>query len=83
MNKSPGYSTTFVEQVYAAPETMLGVQLARAFIRNGVPASRIAAQLGVSKPTVYAWAVGRFQPRAEYVVPIQDLIRQLTESPAV
>lgn len=77
-----GYTMWIAEQVAKADQTLVGVQLANFCIKNGIPATKVAQDLGVSKPTVYAWFVGRFHPSATQTAKITALIEAYTAARA-
>lgn len=77
-----GYTMWIAEQVAKADQTLVGVQLANFCIKNGIPATKVAQDLGVSKPTVYAWFVGRFHPSPPQAEKVATLIEAYTATGA-
>lgn len=75
--KSAGYSYKIVRALQDGDSRSLAVQLGRLCIQKDIPVHDVAANLGVSRQTVYAWFTGRFHPRSEYLMRIDELLRAL------
>lgn len=82
-NESRGYASKFIRQVEQADARLLGVRLAKVCIARDIPALAVAATLGVSKQTVYAWFVGRSQPHASQTKKLEALLEQYKRQPPV
>ena len=72
-----GYSTGFIDDVNAADNTMVGVQLALACIMSNVPVMKIAKHFGVSRTTVYAWFKGESNVPRRHHERINVLLHEL------
>jgi DNA-binding transcriptional regulator YiaG len=72
-----GYSQRFIDAVRAADQTHMGVKLARLCIKNEVSVSEIAAELEVTRATVYSWFTGQSAPRPAAVAKISHAISAL------
>lgn len=73
-----GYSTLFVQEVEAADQTLLGVQLARVCIRLQIPVREVADKFGVTRVTVYSWFRGKYALRnPEYAALARELLDTL------
>ena len=57
-----GYSHNLVEANKNADSESLGVAFGRMCIELGIPATRVAEELGVSRMTVYNWFWGESVP---------------------
>jgi hypothetical protein len=57
-----GYSQSLAEANKKANVKSLGVALGRFCIVRGIPATKVAEALGVSRTTVYNWFLGEFTP---------------------
>lgn len=65
------YSTNFLYQIGTTKDVTLGVKLARAAVASNIPASYVAAAIGASRITVYAWYRGR---------PLREKYRKMVEA---
>lgn len=57
-----GYSIRVAEAIQSASDTLLGVRLGQACLELDVPVTEVAQRLGVTRPTVYSWFVGKSDP---------------------
>ena len=73
-SNSRGYSYNFVKKVRAANQALPGVRLALRCIERDIPATQIAAQLGVSRQAVYSWFTGEFAPNSKNLRDIYALL---------
>lgn len=74
---SYGYSMKWAERNARADDELLGVKLGRACIHNDVPVAVVAAQLKVSRQTVYNWFCGAYSPKLTSVKAVTALITSL------
>jgi len=58
----------------AGPRESFGARLQRLRKQQGLPMSRIAEALGVSKPTVWAWEQGRAKPVKSRIETLADVL---------
>lgn len=72
-----GYSLKLVEDNKGADIASLGVQLGRKCIAHGVPVSKVARDLGVTRQSVYNWFCGVTTPQDELVGLIHEYIANL------
>lgn len=72
-----GYSVNLLEANKEADGKHLGVRLGRKCIAHRIPVSKVAKDLGVSRPTVYNWFCGATAPQGQYVDLIRAYIAQL------
>jgi len=63
MPDARGYSYAFVKAVEKADGRRPEIQFARACIKAGIPVTRVARDMGVSRMTVYNWFSGVYRPR--------------------
>ncbi|MDC8755347.1 helix-turn-helix domain-containing protein [Erythrobacter sp. sf7] len=63
----------------ANPAETLGLRLARLRREAGLTLADVAARLGVSKPTVWAWEKGKARPLPERMEAIADALGAATE----
>ena len=75
---SYGYSTRIVALNKQASRKLLGVQLGRVCIAQGVSVADVASRLVVSRQTVYHWFTGATNPCHELVPSIEKLIASLS-----
>lgn len=61
-----GYSQSLVAANKKANAKSLGVALGRFCVVRGIPATKVAGALGVSRTTVYNWFVGEFTPSPDH-----------------
>jgi DNA-binding transcriptional regulator YiaG len=73
---SYGYTTRIDSLNKKANKFSLGVRLGRVCIKNNVPTSEVAAQLGVSRQTVYNWFIGVHEPNDRLSQLIKDFIAE-------
>ena len=71
---SYGYTTRVSNLNKQANRASLGVKLGRICIKQDIPVSEVAAQLGVSRQTVYNWFVGTHVPHADLNAAVRSLI---------
>lgn len=72
------YTEQFLKVLYAADTQQVGVQLGRLCVESNIPATYVAAALGVSRVTVYSWYRGsdiRMKKRRE----VEAMIRLLKQ----
>jgi lipoate-protein ligase B len=74
---SYGYSLKLIENNRDANIASLGVQLGRQCIEHGVPVSKVARDLGVTRQSVYNWFCGVTAPQDELVGLIREYIANL------
>jgi len=74
---SRGYSTLTVQAIYDANPFLLGVKLAKICVKLNIPAKDVADYLGVSRPTVYSWFIGKHEVSAKHVEQVQKLLDKL------
>lgn len=74
---SYGYSLKLIEVNKGADTASLGVQLGRKCIAHGVPVSKVARDLGVTRQSVYNWFCGDTSPQGELVGLIREYIAKL------
>lgn len=60
-----GYSIRIAEGIKEADVNLLGVQLGRACLARDIPVATVAAELGVTRQTVYQWFLGLSEPRGQ------------------
>jgi hypothetical protein len=72
-----GYTTLFVQAVNDATPFFLGVKLAKICIKLNIPVADVAEYLGVSRPTVYSWFLGKRDVAPKYAKQVQKLIDKL------
>lgn len=75
--KRSGYSWKIVRALQNGDDSNLAVQLGRVCIEKDISVNDIAANLGVSRQTVYTWFTGRFYPRPELLERIAVLLKAL------
>jgi hypothetical protein len=72
------YSEKFLRDLYVADANQVGVQLGRLCVETNIPATYVAAALGVTRMTVYSWYRGsdiRMKKRKE----VEAMIRLLKQ----
>ena len=69
-----GYSQSLVQANKKASIKSLGVALGRACIRANISVSKIAADFGVTRMTIYNWFKGDREPHPNYAQAITDYI---------
>lgn len=79
MTKSRGYSYDFVQDVMSADARLPGVRLGRYCIEHRISVREIAAELGVSRQTIYWWFIGKFQPKLEQRSQIEAVLARHTK----
>jgi hypothetical protein len=77
---SRGYSTGFIDEVNAADNTKVGVQLALACIMYNISVMEIAEHFDVSRTTVYAWFKGESNVPKKHYDEINKVLRELYEA---
>lgn len=75
---SYGYSVKLLEANKRADKKNLGVQLGKLCIKHSIPVSKVAGDLGVSRPTVYNWFCGVTTPQATLTYTIRKYIEQIS-----
>lgn len=75
---SQGYSLRLRDLNQRAPSKLLGVRLGRACIKHDVPATVVAAAMGVSRQTVYNWFRGASTPGTDLTERIERYISSLS-----
>jgi len=83
MRDSRGYSVHIVGKVNAADPENVAVQLAKYCIAHDISSARVAADLGTSKQSVYAWFTGQRRPRARTVERLVALLDTYKAAAAV
>jgi len=66
MEDSRGYSLKLYRENKSAPINMIGVQLGRMCIDEGISVAFVVEYFGVSKPTIYSWFCGRSNPHKRH-----------------
>jgi hypothetical protein len=74
---SRGYSINVVENIKKADGELLGVQLGLACVYHGVPVSKVADDLGVTRQTVYHWFCGASSPQGQIRPTIEAYLANL------
>lgn len=74
---SYGYSLKLIEANESADGTHLGVQLGRKCIKHGIPVSKVANDLGVTRQSVYNWFCGATAPQGEFIGLIRAYVAKL------
>lgn len=72
-----GYSIRVAEAIGEADGNLLGVQLGRACLARDIPVSVVAANIGVTRQTVYHWFLGLSEPRGRAVEAIRTYLTHL------
>jgi plasmid maintenance system antidote protein VapI len=72
-----GYSTLMVQAINDANPFLLGVKLAKACLRLNIPVTDVAEYLHVSRPTVYAWFIGKRDVSPRHAAQVEKLIKKL------
>jgi len=75
-----GYTSGFVQAVNAADPAHPGVRLAKLCIKLDVPIASIAPKLGVTRATIYNWAIGKYHPTREHLPKIERLMNRLSQA---
>jgi hypothetical protein len=78
MATTKGYTTLMLQAVDDANPFYLGVRLAKICIKLDIPVADVAEYLKVSKPTVYAWFLGKRDVAPRYAEQVQRLIDKLS-----
>jgi len=73
-----GYSTLFIQSVKNANPNLIGVQLAKACIKNDIPVIDIANYFKVSRMSVYAWFRGERHVADKHLDRMNKLIEKLS-----
>lgn len=69
-----GYSIRMLDKIKAVELDTVATQLAKFCVENGISTARVAKDLGVSRPSVYAWFTGKRQPRTKTVEQLSKLL---------
>lgn len=69
-----GYSMRVVMALQNADSELPEIQFGRFCVRNNIPVDRIAAELGVSRMTVYNWFLRGVRAKAGAVERMQELV---------
>lgn len=77
MSSKRRYSPFFVQDVNDANPFLPGVKLAKRCIALDIPLGDVAEYLKVSRPTVYAWALGKRDVSKRYIDKVEELIQKL------
>jgi hypothetical protein len=72
-----GYSIRIAEGIKEADINSLGVQLGRACLARDIPVATVAADLGVTRQTVYQWFLGLSEPRGRSCDTIKGYLTKL------
>lgn len=75
------YRKDFIDQVEAADENKIAVRLAKQCIKHRIPVSVIAEKLKVTRPTVYAWFIGKSTPIKSLEGKLVSLLKMLEDAP--
>jgi|DEB19_MinimDraft_3_1074340.scaffolds.fasta_scaffold00283_18 DNA-binding transcriptional regulator YiaG len=75
-----GYTIRVAEAINNADGNLVGVQLGRLCLKHDIPVVKIAGYLGVTRQTVYAWFVGKSEPKPYYFKAVQKMIREIKEA---
>lgn len=73
-----GYSKRIIDANKKASLDSLGVRLGRLCIEKDIPVMEVAEMFNISRPTVYAWFIGRFIPRARNEAKLISVIKKLS-----
>lgn len=71
---SKGYSLRVAKYLEEGDPEHIGVQLGRYCLENDISSTQIAAQLGVTKMTIYNWFSGRPVRKLDHVAAIKALL---------
>lgn len=72
-----GYSIRVAEAIKEADGNLIGVRLGRACLARDIPVSAVAADLGVTRQTVYHWFLGLSEPRGKTCDAIEAYLTEL------
>lgn len=72
-----GYATGMIDDINAADNTKVGVQLALACVMYNVSVIEVAKRFGVSRTTVYAWFKGDSNVPRRHHAGINELLQEL------
>lgn len=72
--RGAGYSYSMVRKIRDADPALIGVKLGALCIERDIPVAQVAADLGVSRVTVYTWFTGQFHPKPEMAARIERLL---------
>lgn len=75
---SHGYSVHLVNLNKQADKKSLGAKLGRVCIAENIPVSVVAAELNISRQTVYNWFAGLVEPSKDRTKRIQAFIKKVT-----
>lgn len=71
---SLGYSSRVAMRILQGDPSHPGVRLGRVCLDKGIPVSRVTADMGVSKPTVYGWFFGERYPHTAQLEKLKALL---------
>lgn len=71
---SKGYSLRVAKYLEQGDPENIGVQLGRYCLKHDISSSQIAAQLGVTKMTIYNWFSGRPVRKPDHIAAIKALL---------
>lgn len=72
-----GYSILLAEEIKAADQKLIGVQLGRVCISKDIPVSDVAEFFNVSRMTVYSWFKGESSVSSRYAEKMQKLLDKI------
>lgn len=77
MRKTKGYTTLTAQAIFDANPCLPGPKLGRLCVRLSIPVADVAEYLGVSRPTVYSWFIGKSNVPAKHLEKVEQLIQKL------
>jgi predicted DNA-binding protein YlxM (UPF0122 family) len=72
-----GYSIALAEEIKAADQKLIGVQLGRVCLTKDIPVSDVAEFFRVSRMTVYSWFKGESEVSSRYSEKMQKLLEKI------
>lgn len=74
-----GYSIRILDEVKNSDSKKLGVRLGLACISEGIPVKVIAKRFKVSRPTIYNWFTGTYNPNRHQTELIEEFLLELNQ----
>jgi len=74
-----GYSIRILQEVENSNKDKLGVRLGALCIKKGIPVIEVAKRCKVSRPTIYNWFLGTYNPNKSQTETIEAYIKELSE----
>lgn len=75
-----GYTIRVAEAIKEADGNLVGVQLGRLCLEHDISVVKIANYLGVTRQTVYAWFVGKSEPKPYYFEAVRQMVHEIKEA---